>query len=101
MDSPTEEKQTVQHVEVADADLKTDEWSQIKQDAAKAEEFEKGLGFWQSIKIYKAAVFWSMVASATIIMEGMSFIFVYYCFYSLKRTWGLLPSLSSPARHTS
>ncbi len=70
MDSPTDEKQTIQHVEIADADLKTDEWSQIKQDAVKAEESEKSLGLWQSIKIYKAAVFWSMLASATIIMEG-------------------------------
>lgn len=40
------------------------------EDAARAEDWEHSLGFWQSIRIYKVAVWWSFVASMSIIMEA-------------------------------
>lgn len=46
------------------------DWSQVTQDAKDATEAEHSTTFWQGIKLYRKAAFWSFIVSMTIIMEG-------------------------------
>lgn len=66
------EKYNVMHYEEmgGNTNLKTESWSQIKVEADAAEAREKQLTLWQSFKMYRSAVGWSLIASLSIIMEG-------------------------------
>lgn len=46
------------------------DWSEITQDAKEATAAEHSTTFWQGIKLYRKAAFWSFIVSMTIIMEG-------------------------------
>ena len=76
----------LQHIEAAfadDKDVAELKWDIVNEEANRAEEFEHSIGFWKSVKTYRSvslsvvtgtdqtqAVFWSFVASLSIIMEG-------------------------------
>ncbi|KAH8807102.1 MFS maltose permease MalP [Xylogone sp. PMI_703] len=46
------------------------DWHAIRIKANEAEAYEHSLGLWEAMKLYKKALFWSFVASLSIIMEG-------------------------------
>jgi hypothetical protein len=62
-----DEKHMNQHIEQADVDDKRDF---LREEADRAEDFEHNLSTWASVKMYRVAVFWSIVATMSIIMEG-------------------------------
>ncbi|ORX36064.1 general substrate transporter [Kockovaella imperatae] len=45
-------------------------WSSVKAEAERDEDYQHSLTLAQSLRIYKSAVFWSIVASFCIVMEG-------------------------------
>lgn len=91
VNTPLEEKADIVHQENATAEEqkdKGDQWQDVAADAERGEQFEKQLGVWESLKMYKRvscwtctltastgtqiqqAVFFSFAASTCIIMEG-------------------------------
>lgn len=46
------------------------DWGEITQDAKEATAAEHSTTFWQGIRLYRKAAFWSFIVSMTIIMEG-------------------------------
>ncbi|WVQ95848.1 hypothetical protein IAU59_002947 [Kwoniella sp. CBS 9459] len=45
-------------------------WEQLRSEADRDEDWQHSLTLWQSLRIYKTAVFWSIVASFCIVMEA-------------------------------
>ncbi|RSH91595.1 hypothetical protein EHS25_008964 [Saitozyma podzolica] len=73
VETPLEEKADIVHQENATAEDQKDtgdQWGDVAADAERGEQFEKQLGVWESLKMYKRAVFFSFAASTCIIMEG-------------------------------
>jgi hypothetical protein len=66
-----DEKVSDQYIETAYPDHILDPKNEtLRAEADRAEEFEHNLTTWQAVKMYRAAVFWSIVATMSIIMEG-------------------------------
>ncbi|WWC61507.1 uncharacterized protein I303_104091 [Kwoniella dejecticola CBS 10117] len=45
-------------------------WSQVRVEADREEDWQHNLTIWQGLKVYKTAVFWSVVASFCIVQEA-------------------------------
>ena len=68
-----EEKVDQTYVESSPIDpeaANTLKWSTVKAEADRDEEYQHSLTLWQSLRTYKAACFWSVIASFCIVMEG-------------------------------
>lgn len=68
------------------------DWGEITLDAKAATAAEHSLTFWQGIKVYRKAVFWSLIVSMTIIMEGydMALLQNFYVLPAFKEKYGTL-----------
>ncbi|KAJ9646843.1 hypothetical protein H2204_000535 [Knufia peltigerae] len=78
------------------------DWSDITQDAKEATAAEHSTTFWQGIKLYRKAAFWSFIVSMTIIMEGYDTALLgnFYALPAFKEKYGSLQKgsyqISSP-----
>lgn len=78
------------------------DWSEVTQDAKKATAAEHSTTFWQGIKLYRKAAFWSFIVSMTIIMEGYDTALLgnFYALPAFKEEYGTLSKgsyqISSP-----
>jgi hypothetical protein len=75
MAAPTEDKKVAQHVEsLPRVDTNTSEpiagWKNLTEDATLATEDEHNTTFWQGIKLYPKACFWSALVTMSIVMDG-------------------------------
>jgi hypothetical protein len=81
-----ESKAEVAHLEDNNVEGANSKWLLSREEANRAEEFDRNLTFWQACKIYKAvsvqctpypdsiltrqAAFWAFIASLSVVMEG-------------------------------
>ena len=84
-----EEKAVVSH---NDQVTDVQDWKEITQDAKEATAAEHSTTFWQGIKIYRKAAFWSFIVSMTIIMEGYDTALLgnFYALPAFKEEYGTL-----------
>ena len=68
--SPGKDGEFDKHIEHAETHQAPEGISGSKANAVAGIQLEKRLSLWQSVKVYRAAVAWSMIASLSIIMES-------------------------------
>lgn len=76
--------------EMAELPPKAHDWAKVTQDAREATAVEHNTTFWEGIKLYRKAAFWSFIVSMTIIMEGydMALLGNFYSLPAFREEYG-------------